>query len=159
MLRYQTISVSEWGKLLSCVRLFVTPWTVAHQAPPSMGLSRQEYWSGVPFPSPGDLPDPGIEPRSPILQADALTSEPLVIFFCPMFSKYFTTNIGDNINTVICKGGSLYCSKLHVKLRDVKLCLISSKLNFFQKPLIDTFVIMYASSSKMDRCESFLGLN
>ena len=51
-------------------------WTVAHQAPPSMGLSRQEYWSGLPFPSPGDLPDPGIEPRSPTLQAEALTSEP-----------------------------------------------------------------------------------
>ena len=61
---------------LSHVRLFVTQWTVAHQAPPSMGFSRQEYWSGLPFPSPGDLPDPGIEPRSPALQADALTSEP-----------------------------------------------------------------------------------
>ena len=49
--------------------------TVAHQASPSMGFSRQEYWSGLPFPSPGDLPDPGIEPRSPALQADALTFE------------------------------------------------------------------------------------
>ena len=64
-------------KSLSRVRLFATPWTVAHQAPPSMGFSRQEYWSGLPFPSPGDLPDPGIEPRSPALQADALTCEPL----------------------------------------------------------------------------------
>ena len=63
-------------KSLSRVRLFVTLWTVAHQAPPSMGFSRQEYWSGLPFPSPGDLPGPGIEPRSPALQADALTSEP-----------------------------------------------------------------------------------
>ena len=52
------------------------PWTVAHQAPPSMGFSRQEYWSGLPFPSPGDLPNPGIEPRSPTLQADALISIP-----------------------------------------------------------------------------------
>ena len=48
------------------------PWTVACQAPLSMGFSRQEYWSGLPFPSPGDLPDPGIEPRSPALQADDL---------------------------------------------------------------------------------------
>ena len=64
-------------KLLSRVQLFATPWTVAHQAPPSMGFSRQEYWSGLPFPSPGDLPDPGIKPRSPTLQADALPSEPL----------------------------------------------------------------------------------
>ena len=61
---------------LSRVRLFATPWTVAYQAPPSMGFSRQEYWSGLPFPSPGDLPDPGVEPRSPALQADALSSEP-----------------------------------------------------------------------------------
>ena len=63
-------------KSLSRVRLFGTPWTVAYQAPPSMGFSRQEYWSGLPFPSPGDLPDPGIEPRSPTLEAEALTSEP-----------------------------------------------------------------------------------
>ena len=54
----------------SRVRLFATPWTVAYQAPPSMGFSRQEYWSGLPFPSPRDLPDPGIEPRSPTLQAE-----------------------------------------------------------------------------------------
>ena len=63
-------------KSLSGVRLFATPWTVAHKAPLSTGFSRQEYWSGLPFPSPGDLPHPGIEPRSPALQADALTSEP-----------------------------------------------------------------------------------
>ena len=62
-------------KSLSRVRL-CDPWTVAHQAPPSMGFSRQENWSWLPFPSPGDLPDPGIEPRSPAFQADALTSEP-----------------------------------------------------------------------------------
>ena len=53
-----------------------TPWTIAYQAPPSMGFSRQEHWSGLPFPSPGDLPDPEIEPGSPTLQADALPSEP-----------------------------------------------------------------------------------
>ena len=63
-------------KLLSRLQLFATPWTVDYQARPSMGFSRQEYWSGLPFPSPGDLPDPGIEPRSPTLTADALTSEP-----------------------------------------------------------------------------------
>ena len=63
-------------KSLSRVRLFASPWTVVYQAPPSMGFSRQEFWSGLPFPSPGDLPYPGIEPRSPALQADALTTEP-----------------------------------------------------------------------------------
>ena len=55
------------GLALSCLT-FVTPWSVAHQAPLSMRFPRQEYWSGLPFPSPGDLPDPGIEPRSLALQ-------------------------------------------------------------------------------------------
>ena len=56
----------------SCVRFFVIPWTVALQAPPSMEFSRQEYWNGYPIPSPGHLPDPGIEPESPALQVDSL---------------------------------------------------------------------------------------
>ena len=63
-------------KLLSRVRLFATPWTVAYQALQFMEFSRQEYWSGLPFPSPRDLPDPRIEPRSPALLADTLPSEP-----------------------------------------------------------------------------------
>ena len=59
-------------------RFFIaTLWAVVRQAPRSMGFSRQEYWSGLPFPSPGDLPNPGVEPRSPALEADALTSETL----------------------------------------------------------------------------------
>ena len=62
--------------LLSRVRLFAIPWIVARQAPLSMGFSRQEYWSGLPFPSPEDLPNLGIEPGSPAWQADALSSEP-----------------------------------------------------------------------------------
>ena len=63
------------GQSLSCVLLFATPWTVAHQASLSMGFSRQEYWSGLPSPPPGDLPDPGFKhtsPASPALQADSL---------------------------------------------------------------------------------------
>ena len=63
-------------KSLGRVRLFATPWTVAYQSSQSMEFSRQEYWSGLPFPSPGDLPDPGIEPGSPALPADTLPSEP-----------------------------------------------------------------------------------
>ena len=72
------LQVSQQGVCysLSAVRLFATPWTIAHQAPLSMVFPRPEYWSGLPFPSPGDLPDPGIEPRSPALQADSLPSEP-----------------------------------------------------------------------------------
>ena len=64
------------AQLLSHVRLFVTPWTVAPQAPLSMGFPRQGYWSELPVPSPGDLPNPGIEPGSHKLQADSLSSEP-----------------------------------------------------------------------------------
>ena len=60
----QHIKTKVKVKSLSRVRLFATPWTVAYQAPRSMGFSRQEYWSGLPFPSPGDLPNPGIEPGS-----------------------------------------------------------------------------------------------
>ena len=59
----------------SCLTL-ATPWPVAHQAPPSMGFSRHAYWSGLPFPPPGDLPDPGIEPASPALAGGFLTTEP-----------------------------------------------------------------------------------
>ena len=64
-------------KSLSRVHLFVTPWTVAYQDLRSMGFSRQEYWSGLPFPFPGDLPNPEIEPGSPALQTDPLPSKPL----------------------------------------------------------------------------------
>ena len=60
------------AKSLSHIRLFVTPWTVAHQAPLSMGFSRQEYWSGLPCPPPGNLLDPETEPMSPALQEDSL---------------------------------------------------------------------------------------
>ena len=73
MENYLTMKVKV--KSLSRVQLFATLWAVAHQALPSMGFSRQEYWTGLPLPSPGDLPNPGAEPRSPALQADALTAE------------------------------------------------------------------------------------
>ena len=63
-------------KSFSRIRLFATPWSVAHQAPPSMEFSKQEYWSGLPFPSPEDLPDPGIEPMSLTLLGGFCTAEP-----------------------------------------------------------------------------------
>ena len=102
-------------KLLSHVWLFVTPCTVAYQAPPSMGFSRQEYWSGVPFPSPGDLPNSGIQPWSPTLQADALTSElPGKPWFCfggntnsecffnnSLSSSWHNSTSGNIINSII----------------------------------------------------------
>ena len=71
------LSIKVWKcESLSCVWLFVTPWTVAHQAPLSIGFSRQEYWSGQPFPSLGHLPNPGIKPGSPTLQVDSFPSGP-----------------------------------------------------------------------------------
>ena len=72
--RFYTIAIIKREvKLLSHVRLFATPWTVAHQAPPSLEFSRQEYWSGLPFPSPRDLPNPGIKHPSPALTGRCFT--------------------------------------------------------------------------------------
>ena len=79
--RFLTTGPQGKVKSLSHVRLFATPATVAYQAPLYMGFSRQEYWSGLPFPSPGDLPNVGIEPRSPALQADAWPGSPRLFFF------------------------------------------------------------------------------
>ena len=74
ILYFSGIGEVKWSG--SVVWLFATPWTVVYKAPLSMEFSMQEYWSGLPFPSPGDFPDPGIKPGSPILQADSLPSEP-----------------------------------------------------------------------------------
>ena len=74
-----------YAQSFSCVQLFETPWTVAYQASLSMGFSRQEYWSGLPSPPPGDLPKPGIKlmsPASPALQADSLTLSQQGMYFC-----------------------------------------------------------------------------
>ena len=92
---------SESEVAQSCLTL--TPWTVAYQASPSMGFSRQEYQSGLPFPSPGDLPNPGIKPRCPALQADALPSEPVIFhllgvkYLCWQPVYYLRKNIFDSI--------------------------------------------------------------
>ena len=71
-----TFFLSLLCELLSCVRLFVTPRTAAYQAPLSVGFSREEYWSGLPFPPPGNLPNPGIKPASPTLAGRFFTTEP-----------------------------------------------------------------------------------
>ena len=76
---------------------FVIPWTIACQAPLSMGFSRQEYWSGFPFPSPGDLPDTGIETASPAVASESFTTEPPVIvlyLYCLFFTLYFSLPFG-----------------------------------------------------------------
>ena len=91
-------------------------WTVAYQAPLSMGFSRQEYWSGLPFPSPGDLPDPGIEPGSPTLYTDALPSEPrgnLSIILASIFLKAYTICNYRNKDPVI---PNINAFNLHIEL-------------------------------------------
>ena len=70
------------GYMLSFVQLFGTPWAVARQAPLSVGFPRQEFWSGLPFPSPGDPPDPGVQPKSPALANGFFTTEPSGKLYC-----------------------------------------------------------------------------
>ena len=102
----------QWS--CSVVSDSANPWTIARQAPPSMGFSRQEYWNGLPFPSPGDLSDPGIEPRSPALQADALTSEPqgshtyIYTRTHMYFSIYFIVHISICLYMHLCKVCKIY---------------------------------------------------
>ena len=77
--------------MLSHVEFFVTLWTIGHQAPLSMGFPRQEYWSELPFPPPGDLPNPGIEPGSPALQLDSLPFEPFIT--CMTWAHLLTSKL------------------------------------------------------------------
>ena len=100
----KVFELEDWGNFLcnafsvfsrsSCVQLFATPWMVAHQIPLSMGLFRQEYWRGLPFPSPGDLPQPGIEPVFPALAGKFSTTEPAgklrrdLIIFTPLTTAH-----------------------------------------------------------------------
>ena len=112
----QVLKVKVKVKSLSHVRLFATPWTVAYQASTSMIFSRQEYWNGLPFPSPEDLPNPGIKPRSPTLEADSLTSEPPGIGqvqICP--AKFY--GITEMFYICVIKDGS---HQPHVGIRHLK---------------------------------------
>ena len=93
---------------LSCVQCFVTPRTVAYQSPLSMGFSMQECYSGLPFPPPGDLPDPGIEPTSPDLQADSLPLGHLGSPKCPVdVSNHHYYHPDDQIKGVFKDPGDL----------------------------------------------------
>ena len=118
-------------KLLSRVRLFSTPWTVAYQAPPSMGFSRQEYWSGLPFSSPRDLPDPGIKPSSPALQTDTLPSEPLGKLWVNiqyLFFSFWRTSPCVTLSGSICISAGGPVSFL-LWLSSIPLCVSTSSLS------------------------------
>ena len=125
---------------LSPVWLFVTPWTVAHQAPQSMGFSRQEYRSGLPFPSPGDLPNPGIKPGSPALQADTLPSEPPGKSIAELRELLIYCGYQFFIRYVIYKHFLLLCNLslyfLTVSFEQCFLILMQSRINF-------TYVILF----------------
>ena len=85
---FSSFAVSMHIRCFSPVQLFVTLWNIVHQTPLPMGFSRQEYWVGLPFPTPGDLPNPGIKPGSPALQAASLPSEPLLLCSWPLVCHY-----------------------------------------------------------------------
>ena len=141
-------------KSLSPVQLFVTPWTVAHQAPPAMGFSKQEYWSGLPFPSPGDLSDPGIEPVSPEFQTDALTSEPPGKL---LFSSIGPTTRGTEPESHWCKSWSLKAQE-----PEARVVQGQEKMDFLAQeerarvcpPLL--FSLFYSSPEKITWCQPIL---
>ena len=99
--------------MLSCVQLSMAPWTVAHQAPLSMGFCRQEYWSGLSSPPPGDLPDPGIKPTSPALQADSLqlSHGGIVAIFGGIFSAPNDLPFSENSGNLFMSSPSLVQSQ------------------------------------------------
>ena len=110
---------------LSCVRFFVAPWVVACQAPLSMALPRQEHWSGLPYPSPGDLPNPGIEPGSPALQRDSLLSyQSSPLFFLRMHVKNHVNN----------------CVNISFQSRNIKLFTPCTYMNCLYTSVYNTFV-------------------
>ena len=127
----------KWSevKSLSRVRLFATPWGVAHQAPPSVGFSRQECWSGLPFPSPGDLLNPGIEPGSPALRADALPSEPPP----PVCSYYYQSSCGILIHSA------------YFKVHNLQVCLSHCLPHTSLKPNKSLIVCIY----KTPQCDTY----
>ena len=140
-------------KLLSCVQLFATPWTVAQQASLSMGFSRKEYWSGLPFSSPGDFPDPGIEPRSPALQADALTSEPpkwhqiisIRIIFCSSHNKILqkisTEKSQELWNSLV------YITSLITIAEEIRLLIIFLDIRVLAHPSTPASSFLYPASN------------
>ena len=126
---------------LSRFRLFATPWTVGHQAPRSMGFSRQEYWSGLPFPSPGDLPDPGIqgsdsviETSSSALQADALTSE------SPGKPQILQARLQQYVNSELPDVQAGFRKGRGTRDQIARICWIIEKAREFQKNIYFCFI-------------------
>ena len=127
-------SQPESNLYISC-SVFATPWTITCQVPLSMGFSRQEHWSGLPFPSPGDLPNPGIKPGSPTLQVDSLPAEPPgKPKECQTISKMNSTNqimLGNFLLDFIMCGLCIHSSSLECRLFSFFMITYDSTMNFF----------------------------
>ena len=113
------------AQLLSCVHLFAIPWTEVCQAPPSMEFSRLEHWSGLPFPSPGDLPDPGIETMSPALQVDSL---PLNHWGSPWLNLTLSLFKVESNNPSLQIDSSVPFFRIHIFLLIYNICFSLSDL-------------------------------
>ena len=154
-------------KSLSGVRLFVTPWTVARQAPLSMEFSRQEYCSGLPFASPGDLPNSGIEPGSRALQADALSSEPRkaanYVILCKLVSIVFKAAIGGLLPSASVAIGERLFTQLSAArvLHTVHLILKNFQyfLQHFLSQIILVVFLNLASVKKLHFSKNYKHLN
>ena len=170
----QHICYNDWlikavVKSLSSVQLFVTPWTVAYQAPPSMEFSRWDYWSGLQFPTPGDLPDPGMEPGSPTLQVDSLPTEPPVapIKSCKTSRKASVLKRGSSLSRswILCKRNlsvfqfssvqSLSCVRLFATPW-IEACQASLSITNSQSSLKLTSIELVMPSSHLILCRSLL---
>ena len=134
-------------KSLSRVQLSATPRTVAHQAPPSMEFSRQEYWSGLPFPSPGDLPYPGIKPRSPALQADRYAN--FIHTYSSLYAAVYIKNKKKSESNGSLKGLKYYHTHGKVKFltRDEHFCI---KVTVRHSPLLSIF--HFGSEASLPSC-------
>ena len=139
----------EWKWSRSVVSDSATPWTVAHEALLSMGFFRQESWSGLPFPPPGDLPDPGIEPRSPTLQGDSLPSEPRGKPRCSWVLHYINVQNSEHYSTMV-------ITKKLIILLDLIKCFLHRITDRSLTEWISTLALIWALL-KYDICEWLQG--
>ena len=130
-------------KSLSHVQLFATPRTVVCQAPPSMGFPRQEYWSGLPFPSPGNLLDSRMKPKSPIVQADSLPSKPPENYMLPFVCEYILLLFSRSVMSNSLRPHGLQHTRLSCPLSP-RVCSNSCPLSQWCHPITSSSVIPFS---------------